>query len=635
MKRTIARSLFTLSILALASACGDEDPSPNAGDTADAGSDSGSDAAASDASGADASGADTSGADAPDSHASDIETDVEVIPNGTCVETRTLEQLDDNTWIAEGTTRFAPSELDGTCSEEDGPEQVYSWVSPSTGVAVANLDGQDPLLHVRTACDDIASEVACNDDASGGTLSSEVTFFVEAGVEYFLVADTYDREEVSPFTLTLSVGEPPEALMPPGMWVTRGYGIVLETTDTEYTLYEYASEYCLIAGTGPIFELNSFFAEVESTDELLRVRVAGSIGWTEGDAIDNLPAVCSTLEPSVGDAGYSFDAIRHLEIVADMFATHYPFFELRGLDWNEMVTEARAALGDDATEEELESVLLDLLRPLDDGHVSLTTPRGSTESGPFEAIAILQREFEAQDDVGDFDEYVDREFTRYLTAIETRLSDASGEYDGLRWGRIGDIGYVRAFGFDFNAAEMSEAMDPVLSDLADVEALIVDVRVNTGGSDTASLEMASRFTASEVPVLVKAPYLGPGEFGPETAASVPACDEGACFDVPVILLASESTVSAGEIFVMAMRELPNVEIWGEPTSGELSDILSRELPNGWSIGMSHERYLTAGGELFEMVGIPPDVELDGEAFSQEAREAGEDPWLDAAIDALS
>lgn len=86
---------------------------------------------------------------------------------------------------------------------------------------------------------------------------------------------------------------------------------------------------------------------------------------------------------------------------------------------------------------------------------------------------------------------------------------------------------------------------------------------------------------------------------------------------------------------MAMRELPTVELRGEPTSGELSDILSRNLPNGWVIGLTHERYLTPDGELFEMIRIPPDEQLEGEAFSRENRLAGEDPWLDAAIDALA
>lgn len=92
---------------------------------------------------------------------------------------------------------------------------------------------------------------------------------------------------------------------------------------------------------------------------------------------------------------------------------------------------------------------------------------------------------------------------------------------------------------------MSAALDDVFADLADVDAMIVDVRVNTGGSDTASIAMASRFATEDTPALVKAPYLGPDSWGPETAVSTPACSADICFDGPVIVLASESTVSAG------------------------------------------------------------------------------------------
>ena len=60
---------------------------------------------------------------------------------------------------------------------------------------------------------------------------------------------------------------------------------------------------------------------------------------------------------------------------------------------------------------------------------------------------------------------------------------------------------------------------------------------------------------------------------------------------------------------IAMRVLPNVTLVGEATMGILSDNLYKDLPNGWEISLSNEIYLDPQGELYEDIGIPPDVEI--------------------------
>ena len=75
-----------------------------------------------------------------------------------------------------------------------------------------------------------------------------------------------------------------------------------------------------------------------------------------------------------------------------------------------------------------------------------------------------------------------------------------------------------------------------------------------------------------------------------------------------MLLTSEVTVSAGEIFTMAMRALPSVTHIGEATSGALSDILPKPLPNGWSLRLSHEIYEDGYRILWEGRGVEPERE---------------------------
>jgi C-terminal processing protease CtpA/Prc len=73
----------------------------------------------------------------------------------------------------------------------------------------------------------------------------------------------------------------------------------------------------------------------------------------------------------------------------------------------------------------------------------------------------------------------------------------------------------------------------------------------------------------------------------------------------VYLLTSSLTVSAGEVFALAMSALPTVTVLGEPTQGILSDNLFHRLPSGWEVSLSNEVYETLDGRCFEGVGVPP------------------------------
>jgi len=58
-----------------------------------------------------------------------------------------------------------------------------------------------------------------------------------------------------------------------------------------------------------------------------------------------------------------------------------------------------------------------------------------------------------------------------------------------------------------------------------------------------------------------------------------------------------------------MNNLPNVTIMGENSSGDLSDILDKPLPNGWEFGLSNEVYLDHLGKSHEVTGFPPEINV--------------------------
>ena len=89
--------------------------------------------------------------------------------------------------VVTGTTSDAVDDGSGTCAG-DGPDRVYGFVLDEAMRAEFLMTGYDTVLHIRTVCDDIDSEVACNDDG-GGNYNAKIITFLEPGT-YYVWADS-------------------------------------------------------------------------------------------------------------------------------------------------------------------------------------------------------------------------------------------------------------------------------------------------------------------------------------------------------------------------------------------------------------------------------------------------------------
>jgi len=85
---------------------------------------------------------------------------------------------------------------------------------------------------------------------------------------------------------------------------------------------------------------------------------------------------------------------------------------------------------------------------------------------------------------------------------------------------------------------------------------------------------------------------------------------------PVYLLIGPESASATEIMALSSLSMPNITRIGSRTEGVFSDVLDKELPNGWEIDLSSEVYLDMNGINYESVGIPPDVAIEYEKDTQ-------------------
>jgi C-terminal processing protease CtpA/Prc len=98
----------------------------------------------------------------------------------------------------------------------------------------------------------------------------------------------------------------------------------------------------------------------------------------------------------------------------------------------------------------------------------------------------------------------------------------------------------------------------------------------------------------------------------------------------VVVLTNRSTFSAGNNFVMYVKDLPNVTLVGDRTGGGAGMPFQSELPNGWSVRFSACPIYDAGMQLTED-GIEPDVRVD---ITSADYQRSRDTIIERAIDII-
>jgi hypothetical protein len=401
-----------------------------------------------------------------------------------------------------------------------------------------------------------------------------------------------------------------------GTWLTNGYGLAIEVTPDTIYVYEVTAVSCMT------------FLELPNTEEALAE--AGLLLTLEDDQlvirdpmtmhttahrVDALPTVCDN-----GGTPETDDPELNFEIVWNAFNEQYAFFDLYGVDWQAQYDTYRPQVTADTTPEQLFEILSQMLEPLDDGHISLYSDTSEFSPAP------LPEWF-----VGNEDTIITYIIDHYFASEDlTQLANGLIVYKWLN-DTVGYIGIAQMAGYGATDAEelanAAAAIDQVIAEFANAETIIVDVRFNGGGYDGIALTLAGRFTDQEYLAFTKQSRDGDSFTPIDSFYVTPSGIQQ--YTGNVIVLTSLATASAAEIFIMAMQTLPNVTVIGEPTSGGFSDILDFHLPNGWQFGLSNQVYYASDGQVYESIGMQPDVVIP---FDAEHFLAGQDDTLNAALE---
>ena len=98
-----------------------------------------------------------------------------------------------------------------------------------------------------------------------------------------------------------------------------------------------------------------------------------------------------------------------------------------------------------------------------------------------------------------------------------------------------------------------------------------------------------------------------------------------------MLLTCDFVFSGGEVFALAIKQLPHVTIIGDHINGIFSYQLEKKLPNHWRYCLSYQKYLSADMTCYEGKGVPADIELLNRKTDIED---GVDPLIVRAIKVL-
>jgi hypothetical protein len=455
-----------------------------------------------------------------------------------------------------------------------------------------------------------------------------------------------------------------------GYWSAPAYGQVMtialseNKTDNlyDYNSYHIADNSC-IPESSEVFsfsDLSSYLISDDFSTELELIEPGQTIvPGIRFERIDQLPVLCQPENISVvkGEDGYSFDPKTDLDIFWSTLDQRYLDFSLSNTNWAEIYELAILEVSEIESEEELFNLFSHMITPLQDGHnvIAVGTINDGDEddysvSYKPDFVDILLNEFlqenelnalQTDDQAAAANQYIGDQLDIYKEIIfsyanQSTMGDAS---DGnIAWFITdGNIGYLiinAMANFEDDDADLeddlqvvTEAIDNALMVLQDVKGLIIDVRLNEGGQDEVSMLIAQRFMSVRQHVYSKQARLGSGRTPLIDVYLDPLSANQ--YLGPIVILSSASTVSAAEVFILAIRNLPNVTIVGESTQGAFSDVSMSRVTSDIVFGFSNEYYLSRTGEWFEHQGIPVDIEVP--FLTLEQREQERDYAIEEAL----
>lgn len=297
-----------------------------------------------------------------------------------------------------------------------------------------------------------------------------------------------------------------------------------------------------------------------------------------------------------------------LEALGETLATRYSYFDRQGLDWQAIFRKHRKEIESCRTTRGWTHAVAEMLKPADDIHLYLRVGENTigTASRAVDPLFRFRR----------LDKYLEKvhEPTKGVVAGATR--DKIGYLMINSW--TNDIDFDR--------------VDELLGKGRAVDAMILDVRPNSGGGEDLAMRVARWFVKGTKTYAKNVHRVRAGErgFGPVLERKIQGVDDDERFGGPVAVLMSRYCMSSCEAFLLMMKQGERCVLIGQRSYGSSGNPKPHEMPNGVVIVVPSWKALRPDGTCFEGEGIAPDVEVVPTAKELETR----DPILEKALEHL-
>ena len=177
------------------------------------------------------------------------------------------------------------------------------------------------------------------------------------------------------------------------------------------------------------------------------------------------------------------------------------------------------------------------------------------------------------------------------------------------------IGYLRITQFSESVPKRIEEAIDELQD-KEVEAIILDLRNNSGGLVSSGIAVADCFLSKNIIVETK---------NRDGIKDSIFSQSDSFFDGPMVTLVNKGTASASEILAGALQDNQRSVLMGKQTYGKGVIQSLKSLTEDSGIAITVASYLTPNGNNIQNRGITPDITLD--LPETEAFGSSEDSWL--------
>lgn len=257
----------------------------------------------------------------------------------------------------------------------------------------------------------------------------------------------------------------------------------------------------------------------------------------------------------------SVDPKRNFEYLWNECNKKYAYFELKGVDWEQLKLIYSAKIYNGMSQDSFFTVLCTMLTELKDGHTNLVSP---FRTSAFNIEQLGQDNFDWRIISDNYFHNV--AFYHSGPFTHNFLKDEQ-------------LGYVYLASFTGTINDIS--LDFILNKYKDTKGLIFDLRENGGGVADDVFLILSRFIEEQALLGYSRIKNGPGpnDFSqPEPIYIFPW--EGVRYNKRVAVLTDRGTYSAGSFTALFTKALPQMVLIGDTTGGGLGLPNGGQLPNG-------------------------------------------------------